>query len=812
MQTMTGFFQDLRYALRTLRKSPGYSAVALATLALGIGANTAIFSVLDAVLLRPLPYAEGGRLVMLGDRTPGGGTPNNVGFATYVELRDGNRTFDAMAAVRSWQPTLVTGGVAELLPAMRVSANYFSMLGVQPAHGRNFRPEDDRKDAWRVLLLSDGLWRRSFGSDPSVVGRVLRMDDQSYRVIGVMPPDYEPLLSTRYYKPAQLWAPIGYDLSLPQACHSCQHLKAVGRLAPGVTLAQARSDLDGVRRQLARAHPKDYGEGAMDVVPVALELTSGLRTPLIVLVGAVGFVLLIACANVANLTLARSLRRGHELAIRGALGASRGRLVRQLLAESLVLCAAGGALGFLLAGVLQSALLRLAPISLPRADQVAMDARVLGFAALATLAAALLSGGIPALRASAARLSASLAFDSRGSAASGVSSARRALTVVELALAVVLVAGALLMVRSMARLLDAPFGFSTDRVLSLGLTSPAGATTDAAVVAFQDRLLERVTVLPGVETAAFVSQVPLGGNGDYYGFHIEGRMHANPAEDPSVERYSVTPDYFRAMGVPLRRGRLFTSEDRADSAPVMIVSESTARILFPGRDPIGERVRIGGHDKGPWRTIVGVAGDVRHVDVALAPTPQMYLPQAQVTDGILSLIVLTRTSDPASLTDSIRREVRALDPGIPIYDVASMGERVARSAAPRRFVMRLLGAFALSALALAALGLYGVVAHAVGQRTREIGIRMALGATPRDVVRLVLAGGAGMIAAGLAAGLLGAFGATRFLSAILYEVSPSDPFALAAAAAVLAVVALAAHWLPARRAARVDPIAALRAE
>jgi putative ABC transport system permease protein len=681
---MNGLVQDLRYAVRTLRRSPGYAAIALATLALGIGANTAIFSVLDTVLLRPLPYAGGERLVMVGDRISlGGGTPNNVGYASYVELRDRTRTFDALAAVRSWQPTLVTDGAAELLPAMRVSANYFSMLGVRPALGRDFRPEDDRPDTRRVLILSDGLWRESFGSDRSIVGRNILLDGQSFHVVGVLPPDFEPLVSTRYYKPARLWAPIGYDVSLPQACHSCQHLKAIGRLAPGVTLAQARSDLDGVRRQLAREHPRDFGEGSMDAVPLSREVASGLRTPLIVLVGAVGFVLLIACANVANLTLARSLGRGQELAIRSALGASRGRLIRQLFAESLVLCAAGGALGVLLAGALQSALLRLAPTTLPRADQIGIDARVLAFAALAAFASALLSGGMPALRASAARLSAELASGARGSAAAGISRARRVLTVAELALAVVLVAGAFLMLRSMARLLDTPFGFSTERVLTLGLTSPVEAETDAAVAAFQTRLLERVRALPGVEAAALVSQIPLGGNGDYYGFHIEGRMAANPAEDPSVERYSVTPDYFRAMGIPLRRGRLFTDEDRTDSPAVLIVSESTARAIFPGRDPIGERVRIGAHDEGPWRTIVGVAGDVRHVDVALTPTPQMYLPQIQMTDGMLSLVVLARTASPTGLIESIRGAVRAFDAGVPIFDVASMSERVARSAAPR---------------------------------------------------------------------------------------------------------------------------------
>jgi putative ABC transport system permease protein len=810
---MTGFLQDIRYALRTLRKSPGYAAVALATLALGIGANTAVFSVLDAVLLRPLPYADAGRLTMIGDRNPDGGSPYNLGFATYEDLRDQSRSFAAVAAIRQWQPTLVTGGVAESLTAMRVTANYFSMLGVRPVLGRDFLPEDDRPDSWQVLLLSDGLWRRSFGADPSVVGRVVRMSGQSYRILGVMPPESQLLVSSSFFRGAQLWAPIGYDRSLPQACRSCQHLKAVGRLAPGVTVAQARSDLDGVRRRLVQEHPEDYSAGAMDVVPLARELTWSLRAPFFVLVGSVAFVLLIACANVAKLTLARSLGRGHEMAIRGALGASRGRLVRQLFAESLVLCAAGGALGVGLAAALQTALLRLAPVSLPRVSEASFDARVLVFAVLASLASAFLSGVLPALRVSAARATASLASETRASSGPASARARRALTIVELGLAVMLVTGAFLMIRSMARLLDTPVGFDTERVMSLALSLSGEAyAEDAGAVAFQDRALERLRALPGVESAAFAGQIPLGGNGDSYGFHIFGHMAANPAEDPSVERYSVTPDYFRTMGIPLVRGRAFTAEDRVDSPAVLIVSETTARAHFPGRDPIGERARIGGHEEGPWRTIVGIVGDVRHADVALRATPQMYLPQAQMTDGGLVLVVRTRTDSPENLTESIRRVIHEIDPGIPTYDVASMRALVDRSAAPRRFVMRLLAAFAAAALALAAIGLYGVVAHSVGERTREIGIRVALGATPKDVIRLVLSGGAAMVGLGVAVGLLGALGASRFLRGILYEVNPTDPASLVTAVVVLAIVALLAHWLPARRAARVDPVTALRSE
>ncbi len=809
---MSGMLQDLRLAVRTLRRSPGFTAVALVTLTLGIGANAAIFSIVDAVLLEPLPYPGADRLVRVGDRSPDGTSVENVGYATYEDLRDQNHTFASMAAIRTWNPTLETAGQAERLPAMRVTANFFPTMGVSPALGRTFLPEEDRPDTWRVLLLSDGLWRRTFGADPSVVGRVIRLNDMDFRIVGVMPRDFPDLVSARYFQAADLWAPIGYDRSLPYACRDCQHLKAIGRLGAGATREAARADLDGIRRHLAAEYPASYPSGSMAVVPLTRELTSGVSALLLILAGAVGFVLLIACANVANLTLTRSLRRGREMAVRGALGASRGRLIRQLMAESLVLCAAGGAAGLALASALETAFVRLAPVGAPRLDRASVDLRVVGFTALVSVVAALLSGLLPALRASAARLTDALSAGARGSMGAAASRSQRLLTAAELAVAVVLVAGALLMVRSMARLLEAPVGFTPQRVLTLAISLSGNAyAEDSAIVDFQNRALERVRAIPGVEAAAFAGQIPLGGDGDSMGFHIEGRMHANPAEDPSVERFSVTPDYFRTMRIPLVRGRLFTDEDRAGAVPVLIVSETTARTLWAGDDPLGQRVRVAGTD-GPWRTVVGIAGDVRHDDVAEAPTPQMYLPQAQMTDSFLTLVVRSRTSRPDTLAGPVREAFRALDAGVPVYQIATMEALVDRSAAPRRFVMRILAAFAVVALLLAAVGLYGVVSHAVAQRTREIGIRVALGATRRSVARLVLASGLATIGIGLAAGLVAAVALMQLLRSVLYEVSPNDPLALAGAVLVLAAVALAAHWLPARRAAKVDPVVALRAE
>ena len=801
--------QDVRYACRTLLRTPGFTAAALITLALGIGANAAIFTVVHAVLLRPLPFADPARLVSLGEAGPDG-LPGNIGFQTFADFRDQTRSFEQMAAIRSWQTTLVTAE-AERLNAMRVSWNFFELLGVRPALGRGFTREDDHPARWRVLVLSDGLWRRRFGADPGVIGRTIRMNDQNYQIVGVMPASFEPLVSSHFYKPAELWAALGYDPKLPYACRSCQHLKAIGRLRRGVSADQATADLARVRATLMQAFPREYPAGSMAAVSLAHIFAGPVRGGLYVLLAAVGFVLLIACANVANLLLARAVNRTREMAVRAALGAGRGRLIRQMLTESVVLGLAGGALGAVLAALALPALASLAPVNVPRVERLQIDRVVLAFTGALSLATGILFGLIPALRATATGLRDGLSGDARGTVGARSQAARQALVVADIALALILLTGAGLMLKSLTRLLQVDPGFNPERVLTLQFSLIGEAyREDPAVTAFTDRLIEKVGALPGVHAVAAAGQVPMGGNGDTWGFHVDGLMEPNPADDPSAERYSVTSRYFEVMQIKLLRGRLLTASDTTTSEPVMLVSDTAARTLFKGADPIGRRVRIGDPNRGPWRTVVGIVADVRHTDLTVDATPQMYLPQSQVTDSFLVLTVKSATADASPLVPSVRAAVRELDPSVPVYDVATLQDLLAKSFGQRRFVMTMLGGFAVLALLLAAVGLYGVVSYTVAQRRREVGLRMALGASPADIVRLILGSGAKTVAAGLICGLVCAALLTRFLQTLLFEVRALDPPTLASAVAMLCAVAFLAHWIPLRRAARVDPAIALR--
>lgn len=803
------FLQDVRYAFRTFGRAPGFTIAALLTLALGIGANTAIFTIADAVMLRPLPYADAGRLMMVGD-VGSDQLPKTAGFTTVVDWAARSRTVEQFAMMRSWQPTLLVNGEAERLSGVRVTWNYFDMLGVRPALGQTFTREQDQPDHWRVVLLSDGLWRRRFGADPSIVGRTIIMSDREYRVAGIMPAGFEPLLESRYYDGAEVWAPLGYDTSLEIACRSCGHLRALARIRPDVSRAEVTSEMNAIKAQLRAEYPPDYDEGAIGLLPVRDAISGGVRPALKILLAAVAFVLLIACANVANLLLSRSLTRRRELQLRAALGAGRSRIVRQLLTESALLAMCGAALGVILAFVAVSSLTTFVPIALPRMDRMSIDGRILVFSAGLTLVTLLLFGLLPAWRASRAGLQPALAAEGRSSTG-GARRARAVLVVTNLALALVLLAGAGVMLRTVAALTRVNPGFETDRILTVQLMLTGSAyADDPAVLAFQNRLLERLRALAAVESAALAGQVPFGGNFDCRGFHARGRMKPNTADDPCVQRYGVTPEYARTMGIPLRAGRFFGASDTAASQPVIVISESTARTVWGDADPLGADVRLGGASDGPWRTVIGVVGDLHHEDLTEPAAPAFYVPQAQAAEGFLVAVVKSRTSNASALAAPIRTMIRELDPKTPVYEVATLESLVARSSSQQVFVMQLLGGFAATALLLAGIGLYGVLSHGVAQRTREVGVRVALGARPAHVLRLVLGQGTVLVGLGLAAGLLGAFASTRYLESLVYGVSTVDLSAFAAAAGLLAFVALAAHWVPIRRALRVDPVVALR--
>ena len=804
----TDLGRDIRYAVRVLRRVPGFTVVALATLGLGIGANTAIFSVVNAVLLRPLPYGDPDRLVQIGARAPNG-SASNVGYTTFLDWRDRSRSFDEMALIRSWIPTLITNGQPERISALRVSANFFHTLGVKPALGRDFTNAEDTPDGWRVVVLSDGLWRRRFGADPAAIGRVITMNDRPYTIVGVMPASFEPLISEHFYQRAEMWALVGYDRSQPFACRGCQHLKAVGRIKQGTSLEAARADIDAVQTELRKVYPSEYPPEAMTLVPLRDELMGGLRPALMVLMGAVACVLLIACANVANLLLSRMANRERDLALRVALGAGRARLVRQLMVESGLLALAGGVLGVAVSAVAVPILTRMAPAEMSRLTDAHLDARVLGFSMLLSLATAFVFGLLPAIRGSRIDPQAALQGDGRRTSSAPTSLARRFLVAANVGIAVVLLAGAGLMIKSVGRLLGVNPGFDPDRVLSLQISMVGQAyAKDEAVLRTTEAIVAGLRALPGVEAAAAAGQIPLGGNGDTWGFHIEGRP-SGPL-DPSVERYSITPDYFAVMRIPLRRGRIFNDADRGAAQNVMLIGEQTARTLWPGADPIGQRVRIGGYD-GPWRTIVGIVGDVRHQELAAPPTLQMYAPQAQITDSFLTVVIRSGI-DPAVLAAEARRTIWSVAGDVPVYAVSTLTDLVAKSVAPRRFVMVLLEIFGGLALLLTAIGVYGVISYSVAERTREIGLRAALGATPGNIVRLIVGSGLVVVGSGLALGLVAALGATRYLQASLYDVRAHDPATFVTIALILFVVALGAQILPIARALRVEPNVALRQE
>ncbi len=805
---MGNLLSDIRFALRSFLKSPGFTLAALVTLALGIGANSAIFSVVNSVLLEPLPFPRSHELFMVWENHEAKGGPREewTGAAGFVDWRRENRSFSGMAAFTGWAPELAGFDQPESLIGARVAADYFGVLGVQPVVGRGFRAEEESAGKERVAVLAHGLWSRRFGSDPTLVGRTISLNGLPHTVIGVLPAEFRaPIIGD-----AEVFAPFVFD-PVPDD-RGNYFLQVIGRLKPGVSRQAAQADFDRLGAALAAAYPIDLKDVGLLLTPLLDRVVGPVKTPLLVLLGAVAMVLLIACANVANLFLTRATARRRELAVRSALGANRGRLVGQLLTESLLLALAGGALGMLLGSWGLDVLRVLAPAGSPRIEELAIDRTVLGFTFAVSVATGLLFGLAPALSASRPRLAAAMGEGSRGSS-SGGNRLRGSLVVAELALGLALLASAGLLLRTLGSLSRVDPGFDPERLATGTLYFPQARFAQAAEAgALLDEVTARLLARPDVEAVGAVSVLPLSGSQIDVSFGIEGRMPA-PGEELPTDFRAASPSYFDAAGIPLLSGRLFDSGDHAAAQKVALVSRAFADRYFAGEDPVGRRMRIGNvqNPEAPWWTIVGVVGSVRDNRLDRAPDPEVYQPLAQRPSRGMTLVVRAKT-DPAPLLAALRDTVSAADPRQPVANLATMEELVSRSLAPTRFVVFLLLAFAGLALVLAAVGVYGVMAYATAQRAREIGIRMALGARGADVLNLVLRRGLTLVAIGLALGLVASLGLGRGLASLLYGVEPGDPATLATVSALLAAVGLAACYLPARRAARVDPVETLKSE
>ena len=812
---MGDFLQDVRYAIRSAVKQPGFTAVVLLTLALGIGANTAIFSVLHTVVFKKLPYPDAEQVVMLWQQGRDGKT-SNVGYPTFFDWRARSKSFEGMAAMSYWNPTVSTStGEPEEIDGSFVSEDFFKVLGVAPLLGRTFNAEEDRPNQNNVVIISHGLWQRRFGGDPAVIGKTISLNGYERRIVGVMPATFQSILT--YEKlPAEIWRPLGYQGEQAPACRSCQHLRVVGRLRKGTTLQQANVELDTIFANVRREHPNDYASDKVIVEPLQEQFSADSRPVLLVMFGAVGCVLLVACANVAGLMLARSVARQRELAVRTALGARRVRIVRQLLTESSLLALAGGALGIALAAAGIRALVALAPGNIPRLDQVRIDPMALAFALSASLLTGILFGLAPALAASRLDLQGAMKEGGRGSSGRRAG-AREALVLADVALALVLLAGAGLMVRSLGQLLRVDPGFNPENVLTMELTVFGPQFYDEKTGRQQtettyQQILERVRALPGVVAAGAVTQLPLGGDGDMYGLRFKDKPVANPADSPSGDRYCVTPGYLEAMGIRVVRGRSITAEDRAQAQPVILVNEEIAARVWPGEDPLGKFIQMGA-ESNPWRQVVGVVKTVRHTGLDEADRMQFYAPTAQweFADSGLKLTVRT-AGEPTNLANAVRESIWGVNRNVRIGRVMAMREVVGNSAADRRFAMILLSSFAGMAVLLAAIGLYGLMSYSVTQRTGEIGVRMALGGSPAAMLGMVLRRGMLLTLCGVAVGIAAALALGRTVESMLFAVKPYDPLTLATVALLLCAVAAAACWVPARRAARVDPLVALRYE
>jgi putative ABC transport system permease protein len=808
---MATLLQDLRYAIRLLGKSPAFTAIAVLTLALGIGANTAIFTVVNAVLLRPLGFRDPSRVVLVAEKSA---YPTlSTSYENYVDWRAQSHSFESLEATRGATIALTGAGEPERLNLRMATAPLFSLLGVNAILGRIFLAEEDRAGGAPVAVLSYGLWRRRFGGSRDILGKSITLDSQPYTVIGVLPSGFELLQPADVFLPFTPWAK-----TLPDDRNWHPGIFVIGRLKEGISREQARTEMVGITKRLEEQYPI-YNTGiSADVVGLQEQLVKNVRPALLLLLGAVAAVLLIACVNVANLLLARAASRGREVAIRTSMGASRWRVTRQLITESLLLSLAGGALGLLFAWASLGPLLKISAASVPAVFAVSLDRWVLSFTLVVSILTGLLFGIVPALRTAKLDLRETLNESSRGSTSGpGHHRIRGALVAAEMALAMLLLVGSGLLLRSFSRLQDVPPGFQADHLLVADLLLSQGTYAKPEQrFEFFDRLVERAKSLPGVRSAGAASFLPVSGGGGLLHFNISGRPPKSPHDYTAAGYRTITPNYFETLGMPLVQGRFFTAADTEKAPAVVVINAAMARTYFPGENPLGKRMQIGATPESdvPWMEVVGVVGDVRQ-GLDLDPKAEMYLPYRQA-DQVLPVfqlsIVLRTAADPMLEASALRSALAEIDPNQPLVRVRTMEENMAATAAQPRFRTWLIGIFAALALVLAGVGVYGVMSYTVTQRTSEIGIRVTLGAQPEDVFRIVVGEGLRLALAGVGVGILAALALTRLLQGFLFGVSAYDPLTFGAVAMILTSVAVAASFFPARRATLVDPMVALRYE
>ena len=813
--------QDLRYAFRALLRNPAFSSVAVLTLALGIGANTTIFTVVNGVLLKPLPYPDPDRLFMLWEKQLSDGSLGTVAPANFADWRDQTHSFEKLAAIDPYPDFILSGsGDPHRLTGAAVSADFFSLLGVRMALGRDFLAEEDRPGHNQVVILSYPAWLRYFGAKPDVVGKPLTLNSSVFTVVGVLPREFSFVSEASDFQSRnhfELWTPLGLR-SPPEAWQRGTHpLSVFARLKSGVPLQRAQADLDRVTANLQRLYPGDDKDKGIAAVPLSQHVVANVRTALFTLLGAVGMVLLIGCTNITNLLLTRATARRREIALRVALGAGAKRIAQQLLTESLVLAVMGGLLGLASAFLIVPVLVRHLPRDLPRVAEIAVDAPVLGFTSLISIVTGIVFGLVPLFHSQRVSAGDSLKQSARN-IATGQSRLRSSLIVGQVAITLILLIGAGLMAKSFWMLLQVSPGFRIDHILTARLSLPPQYTNGYAygtgahprIAAFERELLEHVRGIPGVQSAAFAAYLPLSGTDNSWSFYIEGRPEKPAGIFDTANYRPVTAGYFETIGIPVLRGRGFDPRDRDDSPLAVIINESMARMFWNGQDPIGQRLRFG---EPKWRLIVGVVGDVHHKGLGAKPLPEMYVPYGQVPNVEARPTIVLRTSiEPENVARALRKAVSEVDANVPMDQIETMKQIVSTSVGQSRFRAAVLLTFALLALFVASIGLYGVMSYLVGQRTQEFGIRMALGASRAAVLRLVLGQAAKLVSLGICLGLLGAALLARLIASLLYGVTPFDAATLISVSILLAAVALLASYLPARRAAKADPMDSLRYE